>query len=381
MPPAATFVCHASGERRGFNVQITLDQKLQQKAYDLLASKGYRGCLVGIEPATGQILFAASSPAPTGLQEWLASYNGRYDRSSDLAWAKAPPSVYRSWYEPGSTFKTMTAAAALENGTVRLGLHFNCADGYFPPGGGEINDHDMVSHGEISLSRAMAVSCNQTFAQVGVDLGWKRFWNYSTAAGLSTSWSLLPPAWRPGRTTFWPETLAGQLTAHNLNPGLRTVDAGLARSAIGQQDVRVTPLYLAAWAGAIANGGKFMPPSLVTNVTDQLGRIVASAPPAEGIRVMQSSTARTLTAMMERVVTDKRGTGKAAQVEGIRVAAKTGTPQLGVRGAGGRNNALFIAFAPAEKPRVAIAVVIEGVSNGGATGGPLAAEMIRAVCE
>ena len=369
------------GERRGFDVRLTLDDRLQKKAYNLLRAHHYRGCLVGVEPATGHIPFAVSNPSPTGIAEWIAAYNSRFDRASQLASAKPSPSIYRTWYQPGSTFKTLTAAAALECGAARPNQHYRCKDGYFPPGGGEINDHNHLSHGDISLSRAMAVSCNQTFAQVGADVGWQRFWDYSTAAGLSTEWSLLPSAWRPAKARFWPETVAGQLTAHNLNPNERSPDAGLARSAIGQQDVRATPLYLATWAGAIANGGTLMPPSLVTKVTDQWGRTVASAPLAEGVRVMRRSTARELTAMMERVVTDAQGTGKAARVEGIRVAAKTGTPQLGVRGAGGGNNALLIAFAPVEKPRIAIAVVVEGLPDGGPTCGPLAAEMMRAVCQ
>jgi peptidoglycan glycosyltransferase len=361
-------------ERRGFDVKLTLDHKLQKRADELLSGQRFRGCMVGIEPASGKILFAASNPPPKNLQEWRASYD-----SSGPAFA-TPPSIYRTRYEPGSTFKTLTAAAALENSAVHAGDYFECENGYFPPGGGEINDHHQVSHGEVSLSRAMAVSCNQTFAQVGVDLGWKRFWDFGTAAGLSTSWSLLPTEWRSRQARFWPETVAGQLTAFDENPGSRSADAALARSAIGQEDVRATPLYLAAWTAAIANGGEFVPPTLVTTVSDSLGRTVATAPPARGIRIMRQSTARALTIMMERVVTDQRGTGRAASVRGVRVAAKTGTPQLGVQGRGGRNNALFIAFAPVEKPRIAIAVVVEGQSDGGATCGPLAAEMMRAVC-
>ena len=120
-----------------------------------------------------------------------------------------------------------------------------------------------------------------------------------------------------------------------------------------------------------------MPPSLVTTVSDQSGRVVATAPATQAIGVMSEATAWRLTRMMERVVT--HGTGTPAQVAGIRIAAKTGTPETGKNLEG--NNAVFVAFAPVSKPKIAVAVVIEGVGGGGAYGGPLAAEMIRATCK
>ncbi|BCM91948.1 penicillin-binding protein A [Abditibacteriota bacterium] len=358
-----------AGERRGFDVRLTLDQKLQRRAYELLQEHHYRGCIVGVEPATGKILFAVSNPAPSNLAEWLSGYD------ANPGTAKVP-FAYRTWYEPGSTFKTMTGAAALDMDLASPNEQFQCRDGYFPPGGGEINDDGHEQHGRISLSRAMQESCNQTFAQVGMRLEWNRFWDFTTDAGLNTEWPLLPTAWRPKQARSWLKTTAGQLTAHNAKPAGRRPGAELARSAIGQQDVRVTPLYLATWTAAIANGGELMPPTLVSDVTDPEGRLVATPPTAQPIRVMSSRTASRLTDMMERVVT--RGTGRPTQVAGIRIAAKTGTPQLGPNLK--RNNALFIAFAPVEKPKIAIAVVIEGLPYGGKTGGPLAAELIRTIC-
>lgn len=356
-------------ERRGFDVKLTLDQKLQQHAYELLQSHKYRGCIVGVEPSSGKILFAVSNPAPTNLNEWLAGYDANPSSNS-------VPFAYRTWYEPGSTFKTMTGAAALDTNEVRANESFLCKDGYFPPGGGEINDDGHEEHGRISLSRAMQESCNQTFAQIGVRLGWNRFWNFATEAGLSTEWPLLPNQWRSKQARSWLKTTAGQLTPRGVKPANWDADARLARSAIGQQDVRATPLYLATWTAAIANRGNLVPPSLVTDVTDSSGRLVAMAPIQEPIRVMRGRTASNLTDMMERVVT--RGTGRPAFLPDIRIAAKTGTPQLGPRLK--KNNALFVAFAPVEKPKVALAIVIEGLPYGGKVAGPLAAELIRDVC-
>ncbi|RYX85675.1 TonB family protein [bacterium] len=358
-----------AGERRGFDVKLTIDQKLQRRAYELLQENHYRGCIVGVEPSTGKVLFAVSNPAPQNLSEWLSGYDANPS-------AAKVPFAYRTWYEPGSTFKTMTAAAAINTDVVRPGEQFLCKDGYFPPGGGEINDDRHEQHGRITLSRAMQESCNQTFAQVGVRMGWNRFWEFTTDAGLNTEWPLLPNSWRPKQAKTWLKTTAGQLTDRNAKPSDRRADARLARSAIGQEDVRVNPLYLATWTAAIANGGNLMPPSLVTEVTDPAGRVVATAPSPQAIRVMDSRTASRLTDMMERVVT--RGTGRPAAVDGIRIAAKTGTPQLGPKLK--TNNALFIAFAPVEQPKIAISVVIEGLPYGGKTGGPLAAELIRTIC-
>ncbi len=361
---------HLASERRGFDVRLTLDQKLQRRAYELLQEHNYRGCIVGIEPSSGKILFAVSNPAPANLAEWLSGYDAQPGTAK-------VPFAYRTWYEPGSTFKTMTGAAALDMDVVSPSESFLCKDGYFPPGGGEINDDGHEQHGRISLGRAMQESCNQTFAQVGMRLGWKRFWEYTTGAGLNTEWPLLPNEWRPKQAHSWLKTTGGQLTAHNTNPSDLRAGAELARSAIGQQDVRVTPLYLASWTAAIANGGELVPPSLVTDVTDDGGRVVGTPPTSQAIRVMSPRTARHLTDMMERVVTS--GTGRPAQVTGVRIAAKTGTPQLGPNLK--KNNALFIAFAPVEKPKIAISVVIEGVSYGGKTAGPLAAELIRSICQ
>ena len=361
---------HFAGERRGFDVRLSVDAKLQRRAFELLRDNHYRGCIVGVEPSSGKILFAASNPAPSNLSDWLSGYDANPGNAE-------VPFAYRTWYEPGSTFKTLTGAAALDENVVSPGEQFKCKDGYFPPGGGEINDDRHEQHGRISLSRAMQESCNQTFAQVGMRLGWNRLWDFSTGAGLSTSWPLLPVQWRPKGARSWLQSTAGQLTSHNEKPSDLRAGAELARSAIGQQDVRVTPLYLATWTAAIANDGILMPPSLVSEVTDADGQVVATPPSPRPIRVMSSRTARNLTDMMERVVT--RGTGRPAQVEGIRVAGKTGTPQLGPKL--GKNNALFIAFAPVEKPKIALCVVIEGLPYGGKTAGPLAAELIRAVCE
>jgi peptidoglycan glycosyltransferase len=390
--------------REGYDVVLTLDQSLQDRAYQLLRSRGYQGSIVALDPRTGEIVVAADAtlrsgkpslrstsrpaldPAPS-VQQWMEAYNSNQ--------AGAPPFCYRKLYAPGSTFKTLVAAAALDTHTLSPSDTVTCQGTYRAPGGGKpIHDWQGRSnpafrgHGECTLKQAMIPSCNSIYAAVGVRLGWRRLWEFADRARFNAPIPLIPEELRQGRKD-WLETntsvlLSGRRSVSKSHP--ITLDrVYLAQTAIGQYEVQMTPLHLALWTAAIANGGRMMAPTVVKGIVDSHGNqkrrraggaspLVWQAKPQVLSQVMSETTARQVADMMEQVVT--QGTGYKARVAGMRVAGKTGTPQEDV----GSSNAIFIAFAPVERPRLAVAVVVENAGSGAAVG-PVVAELFRAMGE
>lgn len=363
---------------RGYDVVLTIDQSLQARAYDLLRRRKYTGSIVGIDPQTGEILIAANLPAldptaPSG--RWLASYDG--ERGS-------PPFCYRKVYAPGSAFKTIVAAAALESGALSPSDRIDCQGTYRAPGAGKpIRDWQRhrspawQGHGPLTLHQALVPSCNSIYAEVGVRLGWEALSRFADRAAFNRPLPLAPETWRGGRKR-WFETSQSVISpggrwASELSPAER--DPGsLAQTALGQRDVRMTPLHLALWAAAVANDGKLMAPTLVRAVQNDRGKKVWQSKPQMLSRAMSQETANQVTAMMEDVVA--RGTGRAARIPGLRLAGKTGTPQEDP----GSSNAIFIGFAPVEQPRLAVAIVLEkAAAGGGGDAAPIAGEILKAV--
>jgi peptidoglycan glycosyltransferase len=267
-------------------------------------------------------------------------------------------------YPPGSTFKLITAAAALAAGytpdrrvpspTV-LDLPGTSADlGNF--GGERCGDGRTTT-----LSDALRISCNTAFGALGMALGDDKVREQAEAFGFGDSHRLRVP--QRVATSAFPDDLT---------------KAQVAQSSIGQYDVRATPLEMAMVAAAIANGGELMEPYLVQQVLAPDLSPLSLAQPHVLRQSVSSSVAQQLTAMMELVV--KRGTGTRAQISGVRVAGKTGTAQ---HATGQPPHAWFVGFAPANDPQVAVAVLVEDGGNLGsdATGGRVAAPIARAVME
>jgi peptidoglycan glycosyltransferase len=345
----------------GGSVVLTIDPVLQQVAYTALA--GRKGAVVALDPSTGAILALVSSPSYD--PNTLSSHN---QASINAYWNKliadtANPMLDRALnqtYPPGSTFKLITAAAALSTG------------GYTPttvipaPATLPLPQSTSVLHnfqgescgGQATLIQALTISCNTAFGGLGLALGQDALRTQADAFGFDTPYTVPMKS----ATSVFPIDLS---------------DANTIQSAIGQFDVRATPLQMAMVAATIANGGLEMKPYLVDQLVGPDLRIVDQTKPTDLRRAVSPQVAADLTQMMESVV--QHGTGTSAQIPGVAVAGKTGTAQ---NATGAAPHAWFVAFAPAVQPTIAIAVLVEnGGGNSDATGGAIAAPIAKAVIQ
>lgn len=354
------------GDLRPQGLRITIDHQLQAAAYEALA--GQVGAVVALDPQTGAVLAMASNPtfdpnSLVGLQAAPAGQALDDDPAEPLLNRAA-----RAAYNPGSTFKTVTAAAALDAGIAGPGTSFDNPRELELPGStatiGNFGD-SLCGQGEtVTLAEAFARSCNTVFAALGMEVGAETLVSQAEALGFNTD-----PA------TDFP-------AASSTIPGAATFEnslAALAQTAIGERDVRATPLQMAMVAATVANGGVVMEPYVVAEVFSADAEVESKTEPTPLGRAMSPATAEAVSEMMERVVTG--GTGTRAAVPGVRIAGKTGTAEV----PGGAPHAWFIGFgavdATSEDRQIAIAVVVEsgGAAGDSATGGTVAAPIAQAV--
>lgn len=351
---------------QGGTVKLTLNPKAQEAAYKGLA--GRRGAVVALEPSTGRILAMVSTPSfdPNDLADHTGSkVTSAWQRLTADDQSPLLNRAFQQTYPPGSTFKLVTAAAALSSGRytptgevpgpARLDLPLTNVDlpNYFD---GTCSPNSQTT----TIKRALEKSCNTTFGAIGMDLGQDALRKQAEAFGFGEHFDVpLPVA-----TSVFPSELNAPQTA---------------QSAIGQFDVRATPLEMAMVVAAIANQGVLMKPYLVDEVSGPDLEVLDRTSPEEMGRAVRPQVAADLTAMMVSVV--ENGTATNGQIDGVQVAGKTGTAQV----AEGKNpHAWFVCFAPANDPKVAIAVVLE---NGGSErqievgGNLLAGPIARAVME
>jgi peptidoglycan glycosyltransferase len=347
---------------RPLNLQLTIDAGLQRTAFQALG--GQPGAVVAIRPGTGEILAMVSVPAydpnlllgTEAAKQWQALLDDPSRPLSDRA--------TRELYPPGSTFKTVVAAAAIENGIAFPETEL--ADpAEFPlpgstatitnAGGGPCNNGTSTT-----LLQAFVRSCNTTFARLAIDVGAERLGEVAQLLGFNTE---IRFPWEPAESTF-------------LTADLASDPAALGQSGIGERDVRATPLQLALVSAAIANQGQVMSPYLVGRIFDAEGTEVEVTEPNPLSQALSPDTSALMAQMMERVVTE--GTGRLAAVPGVRVAGKTGT----ATGVDGRPHAWFIGFAPVDQPTIAVAVFVEAggdageTASGGAVAAPIAADVL-----
>ncbi len=348
---------------RPLSLELTTNAVLQRAAYEALA--GQTGAVVALDPQTGAILASVSSPSfdpisllgPEAGEVWTALLADPNNPLSDRA--------TREIFAPGSTFKTVVTATALDTGEAGLGTLFPDPIAFELPGstatitnfsGRVCNDGESVT-----LLEAFVRSCNTVFADLAIRLGASEIGITVEVLGFNRD---IDFDWPLPQAVFPVEDLEDD-------------PAALGQSGIGERDVRASPLHMAMVAAAIANGGVTPKPYLVNRIFDADGNTVESTDPVSLGRAMAPATASVLAQMMERVVTE--GTARLAAVPGVRVAGKTGTSQ----GSGDLPNPWFIGFAPIDNPTIAIAVLIEGGGAVGesATGGSAAAPIASSLIE
>lgn len=334
----------------GADVVTTIVPAVQQRLYDLL-SKYPRAAGVALDPQTGAVLAIASVP----------SYDPNDFDANFSALTADPhsPLLNRALdglYPPGSTFKIFTAAAALDNGTVTMDSHFE-DPGYLVIGNFTLHDNESEATGYSDLTTAFALSSNVDFAQIALKLGVDGFYQYLDRWGIGDSLDFQLPA----RTASVP-------------PKDEIVPGELAQMGFGQGALLMTPLQMALIGATVADGGTEPRPYLVRQVVRN--GVAASVYASSALsNPVSAEAAANVTKMMVAVV--ERGTGTPARLPHVTVAGKTGTATNPL----GRSHAWFVAFAPAENPRVAVAVVVENVGYGAVYAAPIARDVLQAALE
>ncbi|HVC06248.1 MAG TPA: penicillin-binding protein 2 [Solirubrobacterales bacterium] len=349
--------------QEGDDVVTNLDPAAQRAALGGLQAAGF-GAVVAIQPRSGRVLAMASNPPfdPNRVPSHLEQLDTNPD-SPLLNRATQSP------YPPGSTFKVVTAAAGLNSGTITPETTIN-APGSLEVQGQPLQNDYLQNFGPISLDTALTNSVNTWFGQLGQRVGESTLFNYMDRFGFNATPPIDLSASEVGKSgIFEGENLLG--------PG---AGIDLARVAIGQERLGVTPLQMAEVAAAVANRGRLMKPQIWSRVVEPDGHVVKRLKPAEYSRPMSEKTAAELTTAMEGVV--REGTGTNAAIPGVAVAGKTGTAETpGNATCGGgaaENQGWFIGFAPAQKPKVAIAATVECTTQ---FGNDVAAPIFRSVAE
>jgi peptidoglycan glycosyltransferase len=347
-------------EQVGDDVTTTLDLGGQRVALEQLG--GRRGAVVALEPDTGRVRVMASVP---GFDANDVRNRKTFERLNQEPDSPLFNRATQASYPPGSTFKVVTAAAALDTGQYTPD---SIVDGSSPAeiSGVPLNNAGNVNYGDITLTTALTQSVNTAFARIGEDLGKATMAKYMERFGFYRKPPLDYPA---DQMLASGEYSRGRL----LNPESRQIDVG--RMAIGQDKLQVTPLQMATVAATVANGGVRVQPRLTEKIVDRDGRTTERIEPERAERVMSRESAAELGEMMRNVV--REGTGTAAALQGVDVAGKSGTAETDPS----RNitQPWFIAYAPADDPEIAIAVTIERTVGG--FGGTDAAPIARAVLQ
>jgi peptidoglycan glycosyltransferase len=359
---------------RGNNLVLNLKVGAQRLAETAL--RGKCGAAVVLNPRTGAVYVMASSPSydPNKIESQKGYASIIHSPSACPGSTSALLDRATSGlYSPGSTFKTVTAAAALDSGKYTADSKF------FDPGyceeygqkvynAGNPDQNGTERYGNVTLVQAFEHSINAVFCNIGKALGAKTVLDKAKDFGFYSK----PPI-------ELPSSEVARSGLYDFKKGTVYDDAGRidpGRLAFGQEHLLTTPLQMALVAAAVANGGRIMEPHLVKKVTSPTGGTVLKVRPRLWKRAMKPSTAATLNQMMQAVVLS--GTGTHAQIPGIKVAGKTGTAETGLSHV---YTAWFIFFAPADNPQVAGAVVLEHQLNGfgGSVSAPIAKQLMEAI--
>lgn len=358
-------------------IQSILEKHLEQACIEDELKEG--ACGIIMNPKTGEIYAMATKPDfdlnnPTdlsqfekyaiGMDDIISKTNSDNDDVKNEAIAQIRNKMWRNkaisdTYEPGSTFKILTAAMALEEGVVNLNSQFFCG------GSKQVADrlircHKAGGHGAEDFARGVINSCNVVFMDLGIKLGSDKFQEYFKAFGLT------------GKTGL--ELIGESGSVYYKN---KMSETDLATSAFGQ-GFSITPIQLITAISSVINGGNLMKPQIVKEIRNS-GGIVKSFYPEVVNKVISEETSNTMRGILESVVSDPKGTGKNAYIKGYRLGGKTGTSEKGRNN--GKRIASFVGFAPADDPQVICLVMLDEPQVANKYGGTIAAPLVGSIIE
>ena len=353
--------------QEGSDIVTTLDAGAQRLATDLLSQQEQPGAVVALDPNTGAVQVMASTPGydPNRIPQDLGKLTKEEATVSPLF-----NRATQSTYPPGSTFKVVTAAAALDSGAVAPDETFSGAS---PQtfSGVELENAGGGQFGEIAMEEALTNSVNTWFAQAGEQVGPETLIEYMERFGFESD-----------PEVELPDTQKAASGIYNSEDELVKDGFDIARVAIGQGgeegQILASPMQMAEVAATIANGGTLMRPTLIQEIKDPDGRVTDELDPEEQSEVVSEDTAAQLTQMMTSVVDEGSAAALAGDLGGTTFAGKTGTAEIGDLSEG-INQPWFIAFAPADDPQVAVAATTQGCAGcfGGEVAGPIATAVMN----
>jgi penicillin-binding protein 2 len=367
----------------GSNVILTIDADLQKTAWD--AFEGRAGAAVALDPRDGSVLAMVSSPSfdPNLFNSGISS--GEWNKLITNPLTPLSNRAISGQYPPGSTYKPIVAAAALEEGIITPDTKFFC-DGSFDSGNRTFRCWQKKGHGHISLHRAIVESCDVYFYNVGKLLGVDKIAHYARLLGLGKATGIDLPNEKSGLIPTKQWKLAKMKEPWQMGETISI--------SIGQGFDLVTPLQLALAYSTVANGGILWQPHIVKSIETTDGRLYKEFLPTKKEDVpLSGETFDFLNRALWGVVNEPTGTGKAARRPGADVCGKTGTAQvIGLPenekarrekkiGALQRDHALFACFAPLKSPEIAIAVIVENAGHGGSVAAPIARKILDAYFE
>jgi penicillin-binding protein 2 len=360
--------------RPGTDIYLTIDLDAQKAAEEGLGSRA--GAVVAMDPNTGEILALTSHPTydpnlfPRGIspKDWVQLMKDpghpMYNRA------------IQSVYPPGSTFKIIVALAGLESGVIKLDDKVTCK-GSLTSGRHSFRCWKNGGHGAVSFHQALVESCDVYFYTMGERIGWDRVAEYARKLGYGSLTGILLPDEKPGLipTTAWKKKRTGEAWY----PGDTYINS------IGQGFVLVSPIQACQMMSAVANGGRFFRPLLLKQTRNrETGEVNVFSAEHTGSVMLDPNVLQEVRSALAGVVNEPGGTAHAAATPLATVAGKTGTAQVIAQKVSGRklsddtkDHAWFVAFAPVENPKIAVAVVVEHGGHGGSAAAPIAKQVIE----
>ncbi len=358
-------------------IQSILEKYLEQACVENVLKEG--ACGIIMNPKTGEILAMATKPDfdlndPTALSQYekfaigmddvIAKTKSENTEERNEAIAQIRNKMWRNkaisdTYEPGSTFKILTAAIALEEGAADLNSQFYCG-GAKQVADRKIKCHKVSGHGAEDFARGVINSCNVVFMDLGLRIGSEKFQEYFKAFGLTKKTGI--------------ELIGESGSVYYKN---RMSETDIATSSFGQ-GFSITPIQLIRAISAVINGGNLMRPQIVKEIRNA-GGIVKSFYPQVENKVISEQTSAAMRNILERVVADPNGTGKNAYIKGYRIGGKTGTSEKGRNN--GKRIASFVGFAPADDPQIICLVMLDEPQVANKYGGTIAAPLVGSIIE